>query len=67
VRWEAAGRALGHTLERLLRDPEPEVRERAALRQSELESSQRRAAPELTDPLGGRQPPSISWGQASNG
>ncbi len=36
VRWEAA-RALGHVLERLLGDEEPEVRERAAVRRAELE------------------------------
>jgi hypothetical protein len=37
VRWEAAGRALGHVLERLLSDEEPEVRERAAARRADLE------------------------------
>ncbi|NML16163.1 hypothetical protein [Azohydromonas caseinilytica] len=37
VRWEAAGRAIGTALERLLHDQEPEVRERAAARRDELE------------------------------
>jgi hypothetical protein len=36
VRWEVAGRASGRVLDRLLTDPEPEVRERAAARQREL-------------------------------
>jgi len=37
VRWEAAGRAIGHVLEGLARDAEPEVRERALARQAQLD------------------------------
>jgi hypothetical protein len=36
VRWEAAGRAFGAVLERLLGDAEPDVRERARERRLEL-------------------------------